>query len=109
MNIGFMACIVLGVLFLIVGILFSLLKEKGAKYVSGYSTLNHPENYDKASISLDMRNRCFTYALILFLGAILSYFISTLIAIPTYVLWGILFFKSVHLDAEKAFEKYLIK
>ena len=30
MNIGFMACIVLGVLFLIVGILFSLLKEKGA-------------------------------------------------------------------------------
>lgn len=34
MNIGFMACIVLGVLFLIVGILFSLLKEKGAKYVS---------------------------------------------------------------------------
>ena len=30
MNIGFMVCIVLGVLFLIVGILFSLLKEKGA-------------------------------------------------------------------------------
>ena len=105
MNIGFMACIVLGVLFLIVGILFSLLKEKGAKYVSGFSTLNHPEKYDKAYISLDMRNQCFTYALILFLGA----FISTLIAIPTYVLWGILFFKSVHLDAEKAFEKYLIK
>ncbi len=43
MNIGFMACIVLGVLFLIVGILFFLLKEKGAKYVSGFSTLNHPE------------------------------------------------------------------
>lgn len=54
MNIGFMACIVLGVLFLIVGILFSLLKEKGAKYVSGFSTLNHPEKYDKAYISLDM-------------------------------------------------------
>ena len=109
MNIGFMACIVLGVLFLIVGILFFLLKEKGAKYVSGFSTLNHPEKYDKAYISLDMRNQCFAYALILFLGAIISYFISTLIAIPTYVLWGILFFKSVHLDAEKAFEKYLIK
>lgn len=109
MNIGFMACIVLGVLFLIVGILFSLLKEKGAKYVSGFSTLNHPEKYDKAYISLDMRNQCFTYALILFLEAIISYFISTLIAIPTYVLWGILFLKSVHLDAEKAFEKYLIK
>lgn len=88
---------------------YSHLKEEGAKYVSGFSTLNHPENYDKASISLDMRNQCFTYALILFLGAILSYFISAIIAIPTYVIWGIVFFKSVHLDGEKAFEKYLIK
>lgn len=84
-------------------------KRKRAYFVSGFRTLNHPEKYDKAYISLDMRNQCFTYALILFLGAILSYFISAIIAIPTYVLWGILFFKSVHLDAEKAFEKYLIK
>ena len=84
-------------------------KRKRSIFCSGFSTLNHPENYDKASISLDMRNQCFTYALILFLGAIISYFISTLIAIPTCVLWGILFFNSVHLDAEKAFEKYLIK
>lgn len=109
MNIGFMVCLVLAILFLVIGIIFSLLKEEGAKYVSGFSTLNHPENYDKASISLDMRNRCFTHALILFLGAILSYFMSAIIAIPTYVIWGIVFFKSVHLDAEKAFEKYLIK
>lgn len=109
MNIGFMACIVLAILFLIMGIIFFLLKEKGAKYVSGFSTLNHPEKYDKAYISLDMRNQCFIYALILFLGAILSYFISNYIAIPTYIIWGIVFFKSVHLDAEKAFEKYLIR
>lgn len=109
MNIGFMACIVLGILFLIIGIMFALLKEKGAKYVSGFSTLNHPEKYDKAYISLDMRNQCFIYALILFLGSILSYFISAMIAIPTYMIWGIFFFKSIHLDAEKAFEKYLIR
>lgn len=32
MNVGFMACIVLSVLFLIIGIFFSLSKEKGAKY-----------------------------------------------------------------------------
>lgn len=109
MNVGFVACIILAVLFLVLGIIFALLKEKGTYFVSGFRTLNHPEKYDKAYISLDMRNQCFTYALILFLGAILSYFISAIIAIPTYVLWGILFFKSVHLDAEKAFEKYLIK
>ena len=109
MNIGFVACLVLAILFLIIGIVFALLKEKGAKYVSGFRTLNHPEKYDKAYISLDMRNQCFTYSLILFLGAILSYFISAIIAIPAYVIWVIVFFKSVHLDAEKAFEKYLIK
>lgn len=109
MNVGFVACITLAVLFLVLGIMFALLKEKGAYFVSGFSTLNHPENYDKASISLDMRNQCFTYALILFLEAILSYLISAIIAIPTYVIWGIVFFKSVHLDGEKAFEKYLIK
>lgn len=109
MNIGFVACLVLAILFLIIGIVFALLKEKSAKYVSGFRTLNHPEKYDKASISLDIRNQCFTYSLILFLGAILSYFISAIIAIPAYVIWAIVFFKSVHLNAEKAFEKYLIK
>lgn len=109
MNIGFVACLVLAILFLIIGIVFALLKEKGAYFVSGFRTLNHPEKYDKAYISLDMRNQCFTYALILFLGAILSYFISAIIAIPAYVIWAIVFFKSVHLNAEKAFEKYLIK
>lgn len=87
---------------------FLFIKEKGAKYVSGFSTLNHPEKYDKAYISLDMRNQCFIYFVILCLGAILSYFISALIAIPTYIIWVIVFFKSVHLDVEKAFEKYMI-
>lgn len=47
MNIGFVACIILAVLFLIIGIVFALLKEKGAKYVSGFRTLNHPENMIK--------------------------------------------------------------
>lgn len=47
MNIKFMVCLVLAILFLVIGIIFSLLKEEGAKYVSGFSTLNHPENYDK--------------------------------------------------------------
>lgn len=98
MNIGFCTCTILALLFLILSIIFALLKEKGANYVSGFNTLNHPEKYDKAYISRDMRNQCFTYSLILFLGAILSYFISAIIAIPAYVIWAIVFFKSVHLN-----------
>lgn len=109
MNVGFVACITLAVLFLVLGIMFALLKEKGAYFVSGFRTLNHPEKYDKAYISRDMRNQCFIYFVILSIGAILSYLISAVISIPTYIIWAIVFFKSVHLDAEKAFEKYLIK
>lgn len=108
MNVGFAACIILAVFFLILGIMFALLKEKGAQFVSGFRILNHPEKYDKANISRDMRNQCFIYFVILSIGAVLSNFISSYIAIPTYIIWTIIFFKSVHLDAEKAFEKYLI-
>lgn len=105
---GFLACITLAVLFLVLGIMFALLKEKGAKYVSGFRTLNHPEKYDKAYISRDMRNQCFMYFVILSIGAILSYFLSAYIAIAALLVWLIIFFHSFNLDAEKAFEKYLI-
>lgn len=108
MNIGFVACLVLAILFLIIGIVFALLKEKGAKYVSGFRTLNHPEKQDKAYISRDMRNQCFIYFVILSIGAILSYFLSAYIAIAALLVWLIIFFHSFNLDAEKAFEKYLI-
>ena len=100
--------IILEIFFLILVIMFALLKEKGAQFVSGFRILNHPEKYDKANISRDMRNQCFIYFVILSIGAVLSNFISSYIAIPTYIIWTIIFFKSVHLDAEKAFEKYLI-
>ena len=77
MNVGFAACIILAVFFLILGIMFALLKEKGAQFVSGFHILNHPEKYDKANISRDMRNQCFIYFVILSIGAILSNFISS--------------------------------
>lgn len=109
MNIGFVACIILAVLFLIIGIVFALLKEKGAQFVSGFCTLNHPEKYDKAYISRDMRNQCFIYFVILSIGAILSYSLSAYIAIAALLVWLIIFFHNFNLDAEKAFEKYLTK
>ena len=42
-------------------------------------------------------------------GAVLSYFVSPYMAIPAFVIWGVLFFRDIHLDARKAFEKYRIK
>lgn len=108
MNVGFAACIILAVFFLILGIMFALLKEKGAQFVSGFRILNHPEKYDKANISRDMRNQCFIYFVILSIGAILSYFLSAYIALAALLVWLIIFFHNFNLDAEKAFEKYLI-
>ena len=65
--------------------------------------------YDKAYIAKDMRNACFLWAAIMLIGSLLSYFLTSYFAIAAYIVWGILFFKDVHMDAEKAFEKYLIK
>lgn len=109
--IGFLSCIVLALPFAIIGILFAIFKEKVAKFVSGFNSFSKEEQalYNKAQISYDMRNQCFIWSAILFTGAFLSYFISPYIAIPSFIIWILLFFKEVHFDNQKAFEKYLLK
>lgn len=109
MNIGFCTCTILALLFLILSIIFALLKEKGANYVSGFNTLNHLKKYDKAYISRDMRNQCFIYFVILSIGSVLSYYLSAYVVIAALLVWLIIFFHNFNLDAEKAFEKYLIQ
>lgn len=63
----------------------------------------------KAHISRDIRNQCFMWAIIMLAGALLSCFLTPYIAIPTYIIWLVLFFREVHFDNHKAFEKYLLK
>lgn len=111
MNIGFWMCGVLVIPFLIIGVLFAILKEKAAKFVSGFNSLSKDEQllYDKAYISRDIRNQSFTWSVIMFFGAVLSYFVSSYMAILAFITWGIMFFKEVHLDTHKAFKKYLLK
>ena len=62
MNIGFWSCIILAILFVIIGVLFAIFKEKAAKFVSGFNSFSKEEQalYDKAHISRDIRNQCFT-------------------------------------------------
>lgn len=110
MNIGFYFCAILVVPFAIVGILFAVFKDKAAKFVSGFNSLTKEEQkmYDKAHISRDIRNQCFTWAAIMLAGSLLSFFISPFFAVPTFIVWFVLFFKEVHLDVYKGFEKYLI-
>lgn len=109
MNVGFWLCIVLVPGFLLTGIVFAVLKERGAKFVSGFNTLPEKEQelYDKAWIVRDIRNSSFIWSAIMLVGAILSYFLTGYIAAAAYIIWGIWFFKDVHWDAHKAFKKYL--
>lgn len=112
MNIvGCWACGVLDIPFGIVGILFAIFKAKAAKFVAGFNSLSKEEQalYDKAYISRDIRNQCFLWAVIMLIGAILSYFVTPYMAILAFIIWLFLFFKDVHWDNHKAFEKYLMK
>lgn len=108
MNIGAIICLILAVFFGILSIIFALLKEKGATLISGFNTMSKEERekYDKKKMSIDMRNSLFLWSIILFTGAILAYFFSRYCAIIAIVIWLIIFFKDVHIDSEKAFEKY---
>ena len=108
MNIGFWLCGALVIPFVIIGVLFTIFKEKAAKFVSGFNSLPKEEQalYDKVHISRDKRNQCFTWAGIMLIGAVLSYFITPYMAVPAFVIWSVLFFKEVHFDTYKAFEKY---
>jgi hypothetical protein len=111
MNIGAWMCGVLVISFAAIGLLFGLFKEKATKCVAGFNTFSEKEQamYDRAAISLDIRNQCFWWSAIMLAGTVFSLVLSPYMAILAFIVWGILFFKDTHMDAHKAFEKYLLK
>ena len=94
MNIGFWSCIILVIPFVIIGVLFAIFKEKATKFVSGFNSFSKEEQtmYDKAQISRDIRNQCFIWTVIMLAGATLSCLLTPYMAIPTYIIWLVLFF-----------------
>lgn len=111
MNIGTITCIMMAVIFLIFSITFALLKEKGAMLISGFNTMSkrQREKYDKLKMSQDMRNDLLIWSMIFFIGGLISYFITQYIAIISFIVWLILFFRKFHYDPKKAFSKYELK
>lgn len=49
------------------------------------------------------------YVVLTLIGTVLSYFLTPYMAIPVFIICIVLFFKEVHFDTHKAFEKYLLK
>ncbi len=111
MNNGFWTCGILSVLFFVIGLLFGICKAKAARFVSGFNSLPKEEQilYDKVHITRDVRNQCYAWSVIMLIGAVLSCYVTQYMAILAYIIWLFLFLKDVHIDAHKAFEKYLIK
>ncbi|MDZ5724282.1 MULTISPECIES: DUF3784 domain-containing protein [Acetobacterium] len=108
-NIFAISCFVLAIIFVLLAFIFALLKEKAAILISGFNTLPKElrHSYDTQRMSKDMRNQFALWALILFAGALLSHFISFYFALASLTLWLFLFFKDVHFDVDKAFNRYL--
>jgi hypothetical protein len=108
MNTGVICCLIMGGLFLVLAAVFALMKEKGAVLISGFNSLprQEREQYDCVRMSKDMRNSLLIWTAVFAAGALLCYCVSPYIAIVAFVVWGILFFKDVHFDSDKAFGKY---
>ncbi len=103
--------IMLAVLFLLFALLFTLLGEKSANLISGFNmfTKEEREQYDQKRIVTDTRNSFLLWAGILAAGAALGMLFRDELAIAGIVVWVVVFFKDVHLDAHKTYEKYLKK
>ena len=94
MNLGAWMCGVLVIPFTTVGLLFGLFKERATKFVAGFNSFTDKEQemYDRAAISRDIRNQCLIWSALMLIGTVLSFIISSYMAIPMFIIWGFLFF-----------------
>lgn len=85
-----------------------ILGDKGAILIGGFNTFSKDEKalYDKSKIVKGMRNSFLLWALILGIGAVLSYFMSQYLGVISFIIWIVVFFKDFHWGAKKAFERY---
>ena len=111
MKIWFWTCIILIPCFGMMTLIMGIMKEKFAKYIAGFNSFSEAEQelYDREYLVRDMRNSVILWTTIMFIGALGSCFISDYAGMIAFFIWLILFFKDVHLDNRKAFEKYLKK
>ena len=102
------ACASLSLIFLILAGLFIMLGDKGAMFISGFNTLSKDERelYDKQQLVQATRNSLLLWSIILGIGAVLSYIVSSYAGVISFIIWIFLFCKDLHWDARKAFEKY---
>lgn len=107
MTIMSIVCLLIGVLLLISGIIFFLLKEKSVGLIAGFNSLSQDEQhqYDTLTLSIDVRNQLFRWSILLCLGGVLSIF-SDYFGVVAMFVWYLLLINNMGSDS---FEKYKIK
>lgn len=108
MNIWGLICLALCICFLLLSLVFGILKGKSTVLISGFNSFSKEEKakYNEDKLSMDMRNSFFLWSIILFIGAIASVYINKFCGIVAIVIWVIIFLKDFYMDAKKGFEKY---
>ncbi len=101
-NVGAISCGIFGALFLLLGVVFAALGERGAGFISGFGSLPA----EKRKLYDAQRNGFFIWTAVFAAGAVLSLLASQYFAVAAFIVWLALFLKDVHFSAEKAFEKY---
>lgn len=111
MNIGFWMCIILVPFFGGMALIFYFGKEHAANLLSGFNAMPEWERmrYDRAWIARDTARDFGIWTGVMAAGALASWLISSHAAIFAYIVWLGLCFKDFHLDARKAYKKYLLK
>lgn len=107
-NVGAISCGIFVALFLLLGVVFAALGERGAGFISGFGSLPAEKRklYDTERMWRDQRNGFFIWTAVFAAGAVLSLLASQYFAVAAFIVWLALFLKDVHFSAEKAFEKY---
>lgn len=102
------AGLIMSIMFFIFGLIFAIMKEKGASLIAGYNFKSKEERkkYDEKQMSKDMRNLFFISSLIFLVGMIATYILGKIVFWISFIVWLIYFFRDFHIDDEKAFGKY---
>ena len=100
-----------GVLFLIFAVIFAVQKEKACRLIGGFNFFTEAQQarYDKAAIARDYQKLFAGWTVGAFLFAALCLWLSWWALGAALILFLISIGKEMHIDAEKAFEKYKIK
>ena len=100
-----------GVLFLIFAVVFAVKKEKACRLIGGFNFFTEAQQarYDQAAIARDYQKLFTWWTVGAFLFAVLALWLSWWAIGAAFILFLISIGREMHIDVEKAFEKYKIK